>query len=674
MKPIQHLIAALIVLGPASASAQRISDACVTHSECRSGDMCIAGNCLDGGKLLVTLSWPASTDLDLVLRTPTGAQISAALDGTPRADGGELRRDECYHASTCEDDSGHLNVEHISWAWGKAVPGGEFEVWAVNFDGRAPAELSIRVEHPDGLVQEFTGGIEGEPGAESQRFRFVAQDTVCDVDTDRDGLCDKWEKEGIDIDGDGVIDLDLPARGANPLHKDLFVEVDRFAGQKVFPLGGVVAAFAKAPVENPDGRPGITLHIEMSDEIDRYGTTPVVESTPFDHEDIAVVKYGTAEEEEGSHACDKGWFGSASDRKSPNCRNIMKARKQVYRYALYVASLTIGGYSGVGELAGNDFIVSVGSWSNNSQAIQQGTFMHELGHTLGLGHGGGDHDNCKPNHLSVMNYLYQFPSSYAGRPLAFGPQLPQLDEAALIEADGIAGPASWAQVVFATPAALVTTKTDASAPIDWNQDGDAADTHSGTVSSGNFPCGGQRAMRAHPTIAEWQGLRLDFRNTGGFNAVFPAPDFGGTEDATSELDENAYEQMARASDSDDDGLSNLDDNCPTVANPAQDDRDDDGVGDVCDACPDTAAPGYTDGCPETPADDEDPAATEGSPTTTGDADPRSEPSDNREETVFLRPDKGCTTAAGGTGAGPLLLFGGLLFGADRRRRRVRSTR
>src|SRR5262249_59959414 len=39
---------------------------------------------------------------------------------------------------------------------------------------------------------------------------------------------------------------------------------------------------------------------------------------------------------------------------------------------------------------------------------QVGTFMHELGHTLGLRHGGPDNDNCKPNYLSVMSYSRQF--------------------------------------------------------------------------------------------------------------------------------------------------------------------------------------------------------------------------------------------------------------------------
>jgi hypothetical protein len=65
-----------------------------------------------------------------------------------------------------------------------------------------------------------------------------------------------------------------------------------------------------------------------------------------------------------------------------------------------------------------------------------------------------------------------------------------------------------------------------------------------------------------------------------------------------ELDEKAHREMARASDSDRDGISNLDDNCPTVTNADQADEDGDGVGDSCDACPDVAAPGYTDGCLE----------------------------------------------------------------------------
>jgi hypothetical protein len=40
--------------------------------------------------------------------------------------------------------------------------------------------------------------------------------------------------------------------------------------------------------------------------------------------------------------------------------------------------------------------------------LQARAFMHELGHALGLKHGGQDDVNDKPNHFSVMNYWYQF--------------------------------------------------------------------------------------------------------------------------------------------------------------------------------------------------------------------------------------------------------------------------
>jgi hypothetical protein len=40
--------------------------------------------------------------------------------------------------------------------------------------------------------------------------------------------------------------------------------------------------------------------------------------------------------------------------------------------------------------------------------MQASTLMHEFGHNLGLKHGGNDEVNYKPNHYSVMNYMYQF--------------------------------------------------------------------------------------------------------------------------------------------------------------------------------------------------------------------------------------------------------------------------
>lgn len=72
--------------------------------------------------------------------------------------------------------------------------------------------------------------------------------------------------------------------------------------------------------------------------------------------------------------------------------------------------------SGRAEIYGNDVIVTLGDWGLNTKTtdaayqlvnFQAGTIMHELGHNLGLRHGGDEDNNYKPNYYSTMNYLYQ---------------------------------------------------------------------------------------------------------------------------------------------------------------------------------------------------------------------------------------------------------------------------
>jgi X-X-X-Leu-X-X-Gly heptad repeat protein len=87
---------------------------------------------------------------------------------------------------------------------------------------------------------------------------------------------------------------------------------------------------------------------------------------------------------------------------------------------LSVASGRIRTTSGVSDVGGADSLITLGLWKAAGQTdpVQAGTFMHELGHSLGLTHGGLYYDtlgsyvptlepNCKPNYQSVMSYQFQ---------------------------------------------------------------------------------------------------------------------------------------------------------------------------------------------------------------------------------------------------------------------------
>ncbi len=87
---------------------------------------------------------------------------------------------------------------------------------------------------------------------------------------------------------------------------------------------------------------------------------------------------------------------------------------------LSVTSGQIGTRSGFSDIGGADSLITLGLWGAAGQTdqVQGGTFMHELGHSNGLTHGGLYYDtpntyfatfepNCKPNYQSVMSYLFQ---------------------------------------------------------------------------------------------------------------------------------------------------------------------------------------------------------------------------------------------------------------------------
>jgi len=344
------------------------------------------------------------------------------------------------------------------------------------------------------------------------------------TDTDGDGLLDCWEVDGIDADGDGIIDLQLydvnqdgiiqPGEQADPNHKDLYVEVDYMALHlpNATSLADVVTSFANSPVTNPDGATGIRLHVLVDEQAVAHNTNlafepctgPAGAGTP----DFDAVKAAS--------------FGTAAERANANAVNILSAKRSSFRYSLYVHNLLgLGSTSGCSELPGNDFVVSLGGWAvvgghgvgNTDQ--QEGTFMHELGHTLNLRHGGGNNTNCKPNYLSVMSYSRQINNSpIPGRPLDYSRGLlPTLDETSLGEPAGISGPAGN-QTAFGPPPAMVVPSNGA---IDWNRDGDTVDL--GVAADiNNFGFGGCGAAPGQMLTGfdDWANLQYDFRTSTDF--------------------------------------------------------------------------------------------------------------------------------------------------------------
>src|SRR5207249_9659869 len=84
----------------------------------------------------------------------------------------------------------------------------------------------------------------------------------------------------------------------------------------------------------------------------------------------------------------------------------------------------------------------------NRLTLEDGTFMHELGHNLGLRHAGSfDLPNYKPNYRSVMCYRYQLTGvdincdAEGDNIMGYSHGvLPTLGENALNEDNGLGGP------------------------------------------------------------------------------------------------------------------------------------------------------------------------------------------------------------------------------------------
>jgi hypothetical protein len=230
-------------------------------------------------------------------------------------------------------------------------------------------------------------------------------------DRDTDGLPDAWERHGVTVDGQFV---DLPEMGADPDHPDLFVHVDWMVDethdQRPDPaaIARVVEAFAAAPWQSPTGSVGITLHVDagpaspMRAPDVRWGALSRARALPW-RDNLGSVRDGTYDWSDFQAIKDEPGGFTAS------------GRGPVFHYVVFGHyhdrdDARGSGASGVSRgIGGTDCLVTLGNFTRGVGSVQEqaGTLMHELGHNLGLRHGGDDDTNFKPGYVSVMSYAFQ---------------------------------------------------------------------------------------------------------------------------------------------------------------------------------------------------------------------------------------------------------------------------
>jgi len=315
----------------------------------------------------------------------------------------------------------------------------------------------------DGIHRVTFDGFPGWVGMGMVFFQLTAPcDAENEEDTDGDGLPDSWEGCGLNLAADGTTiesclkppcDLNLADMGADPMRKDVFVEIDwmrrgpyaRGHWPRRVALERIRAAFDAAPVWNPDGSTGISIHLDAGphsimdpatgrqwNELSRSNSLPYI---------YRLGNCGTSI----NATCEPSIW---ADFDAIKAANFERLREPVFRYAVIGHTLDDRLTSGLARGFGtSDVIVSLGDWhisGGGTPKEQGGTLMHELGHAFALFHGGSDHVNYKPNYLSVMNY------SFSTRGLIWNAKeeglldysrfaLPNLDEGALHESDGLTG-------------------------------------------------------------------------------------------------------------------------------------------------------------------------------------------------------------------------------------------
>lgn len=386
-----------------------------------------------------------------------------------------------------------------------------------------------------------------------------------------------------------------------------------------------------AMIQNMFACEGITINIEISDTIPETAVVNLVNQ----FETLGATGFKTIKNAWADHATGTGWH-----------------------YCIMGHQYDLGGgpnsSSGYSEIVGDDFIVTLGAWSGQvgTPFDRAGTFVHELGHNLGLRHAGGQSESFytqyKPNYASVMTYRCQVlgvrkmnmcsglvDSCHAApfRDLDYSHGLlPALDEGALIEANGAglgavdwncnaiidAAPVikdlaathwcsasgtigvsldydDWSNIVdvsFLAPVASLAARPG-TACLDLEQLTEIRDAAGAEGST--FTCDySSPLVQNEPCVYLDNDPDLDLWRAACDNC--PAAANAGQEDVDADGDGDVCDNCpvnanSNQADGDGDGTGDVCDNCAAIANVGQANADSDAWGDVCDNCPAVATPG-----------------------------------------------------------------------------------